>query len=177
MEVLSNLDGNILLWVQENIRTDFLTPVVVFITSLGNSGAIWIAAAVAMLFHPRSRKAGILTLLALLGSLVINNMLLKNAVARPRPWTSVEGLQILISKPGGFSFPSGHTSSSFAAAVVMFKNLPRKLGVPAMVLAVMIGLSRLYVGVHYPTDVLCGALMGTCIALVVCWGAERALKK
>lgn len=77
----------------------------------------------------------------------------------------LETLTILISEPGEFSFPSGHTSSSFAAAVVLFMLLPKKEGVPAMILAFLIGISRLYVGVHYPTDVLGGMVMGTLLAI------------
>jgi undecaprenyl-diphosphatase len=91
---------------------------------------------------------------------LINNHLIKNLVQRPRPFVTFTDLQIIIPTPSEFSFPSGHTSSSFAAAGVFYKHLPKKIGVPAIVLAGLIGLSRLYVGVHYPTDVIAGILMG-----------------
>lgn len=172
MDWITSLDGNILLWIQENIRMDFLDPLVIFITSLGNAGAIWIGATVLMLCFPKSRKVGILAAAALLTSFVINNLIIKNLVARPRPWVDVEGLRILISKPADYSFPSGHTSSSFAAAVVIYKNRLNgysQIGIAALFLALGIGLSRLYLGVHYPSDVLCGAVSGIVIALVICY--------
>ena len=83
------------------------------------------------------------------------------------------GVQRLVEKPSDWSFPSGHSAASFVTAVVMFRELPRKYGVPALTLAFLIALSRLYVGVHYPLDVLCGALSGTVIALLVCRFYER----
>lgn len=168
MEFILNLDGNILLWIQEYLREDFLNPFIIFITSLGNGGLVWIAASVFMLCSSSTRKAGVMSILALILSFVINNLILKNAVARTRPWIDVEGLKVLIKKPWDYSFPSGHTASSFAAAVVMYKTLPARFGIPAVILATAISLSRLYIGVHYPTDVLAGALSGIIIGLVIC---------
>lgn len=203
MDYIFNFDGNILLWIQENLRTDFLNPFVIFITKLGDGGAIWIAASLMMLLFPQSRKTGILIIAALLTSLFVNNLVLKNLVARPRPWVNVEGLEILINRPRDYSFPSGHTASSFAAAVVICKNtsawsmtswktealhsLSQKapvwhlsfwnifsrniyswIGAAAIFMALAIAMSRLYIGVHYPSDVLCGAISGIIIALVVC---------
>lgn len=167
-EALINLDGNVLLWIQEYVRNDVLTPIMIFITHLGDRGQIWIAAALICLCFSRTRKAGILTGISLLGSLVVNNMLLKNIVARIRPYEVVDGLQRMIEKPGDLSFPSGHTGSSFAAAVVLLLLCPKKVGIPAMILALLIAVSRLYVGVHYPTDVLAGMITGTLVALAVC---------
>lgn len=172
-EALLNLDGNILLFIQEYIRNPVLNPIVVFITSLGDEGMIWIAATLLLLIPKKTRKIGVMSGLALLGSLLINNTLIKNLVARPRPYTRLEDLTILIPKPGEFSFPSGHTSSSFAAGVVFFRQLPKKFGTPALVLAILIGLSRLYVGVHYPTDVLAGMVVGTLLAI----GSEYLILK
>lgn len=165
MDALLQLDGNILLWIQEYIRNDFLTPVFIFITSLGDEGFIWIAIALVLLFIKKYRKTGITVGVSLLGSLIFNNIIIKNIVARTRPYRVIDTLTILIEEPGEFSFPSGHTSSSFAAGVVLFLLLPRKYGVPALVLAFLIGISRLYVGVHYPTDVLGGMVMGTILAI------------
>jgi len=164
---LVNFDGNILLFIQEYLRTPFLTPIFKFITSLGNGGAVWIAATIILLCFRKTRKAGILSAIALILSLVVDNLLLKNLVARTRPYEVIEGLKILIKKPHDYSFPSGHTGSSFAAAVIFFLTLPKKYGIPAMVLAFLIGLSRLYLGVHYPSDVISGAIIGTVIAFTV----------
>ncbi|MBQ8039819.1 MAG: phosphatase PAP2 family protein [Lachnospiraceae bacterium] len=165
MEAFFELDGNILLWIQEYIRNDFLTPIFKFITHLGDEGYVWIAIAVLLLFVKNYRKVGLMVGGSLLGSLLFNNMIVKNIVARPRPYRMMEELTILIPEPGEYSFPSGHTSSSFAAGVVLYLMLPKKYGIPAMVLAFLIGISRLYVGVHYPTDVLGGMVMGALLAV------------
>lgn len=177
MEGFFQLDGNILLWIQEYIRNDFLTPIFKFITSLGDEGYVWIAIAIVLLFVKNYRKVGLMVGASLLGSLVFNNMIIKNIVARPRPYRMIETLTILIPEPGEYSFPSGHTSSSFAAGVVLYLMLPKKYGIPAMVLALLIGISRLYVGVHYPTDVLGGMVMGTLIAVSVVKATEKILMK
>lgn len=174
-ESITNIDGAILLWIQENIRNDILSPVVKFITHLGDHGWIWIALTIACLVFAKTRRTGIFMMFSLLGSLLINNMILKNLVARIRPYEVVEGLHRIIEAQGDLSFPSGHTGSSFAAAVVIFCTCPKKYGVPVMVLAGLISLSRLYVGVHYPTDVLAGALTGTLIAIAVCKGGQRLM--
>ncbi len=91
-------------------------------------------------------------------------------VGRIRPYDTIEGLVPLIGKPRDYSFPSGHTGSSFAAAWVLYRRLPKRLGIPALALAGLIGISRLYLGVHYPTDVLFGVLSGIgsgCIAIAI----------
>ncbi len=167
LEQLLQLDGNILLWIQENVRNDVLTPIMKFITTTGNKGIIWIAIALILLAIPKTRKAGILVGFSLLGSLLVNNIVLKNAVARIRPYEVVDGLQLLVRKATDFSFPSGHTGSSFAAAVMMCLVLPKRYGIPALIYAFLMGFSRLYVGIHYPTDVLTGALTGTLCAFIV----------
>ncbi|MDO5519296.1 MAG: phosphatase PAP2 family protein [bacterium] len=166
LENFIQLDGNILLWIQEYVRNDVLTPVFKFITHLGDSGMIWIVLSLLLLISRKTRKVGLASLLALLFSLLVNNGILKNLVARTRPYDVVNGLQLLIERQTDFSFPSGHTGSSFAAAVVMFHALPRKYGVPALVLAFLIALSRLYVGVHYPTDVIFAACSGTVLGIL-----------
>lgn len=176
LEWFIQLDGNILLWIQEFIRSDILTPFFLFITHLGDGGTIWIITSVLLLFPKKTRKVGVMGLLALLCSLLINNMLVKNLVARPRPFTRLTDLTILIDIPSEFSFPSGHTASSFAAAFVFFRNLPKKFGVPAIILAAFIGLSRLYIGVHYPTDVLFGVLSGLLLSLLAEWSVRTVCR-
>lgn len=167
LQYLMSLDGDILLWLQNYVRNDILTPVFIGITTLGNGGLIWIISSALLMVSKKTRKTGIMVLLALVLSVLINNVALKNIVARVRPYNVVSGLTSLIGTMPDFSFPSGHTGSSFAAAVVMFLRLPKKIGVPALILAFLIGFSRLYIGVHYPSDVLGGALIGTGIALFI----------
>ncbi len=168
-ELLINIEGPILLWIQEYLRFDILTPIVTFITHLGDSGWIWIACTILFLLLPKTRKTGIAMTISMLLNLLATNIVLKNLFARTRPYVAVEGLHRIIEAQSDFSFPSGHTACSFAAATVIFLMCPRKVGVPAMVLAVLISLSRLYVGVHFPTDVIGGALIGIGAALLALW--------
>ncbi len=168
------MDADILMFLQDMVRNPVLTPVFTIITVLGNGGVLWVLVSLALLIPKKTRMTGVTGILALLLSLLINNIILKNLVARTRPYEVVEGLIPLISRPGDFSFPSGHTASSFAAAWVLFRRFPRQFGIPALVTAGLIGLSRLYLGVHYPTDVLFGVISGIgsgCIALMLMKGA------
>lgn len=168
-----NLDGSILLWIQEFIRCDLLTPFFKVVTHLGDHGQLWILLTAVLLCYKKTRKAGAACTFSLLLSLLVNNVILKPLVDRTRPYEVVQGLTLLIEKQKDASFPSGHTASSFAAAVVMFVMLPKRYGIPALILAFLIGVSRLYVGVHYPTDVLCGLLSGTLLALLSVWIVKR----
>lgn len=160
MEALLTLDGNILLFIQEAIRSPMLDPVMKVITSLGNAGILWILLTVLLLIPKQTRRVGMISALALLASLLVSNILIKNLVARTRPYNAIAALIPIVPKPSEFSFPSGHTASSFASATVFYRKLPKKYGILAMTMAVLIALSRLYVGVHYPTDVLAGIISG-----------------
>ncbi len=172
------MEADILLWIQNNIRNDVLTPIFKFITTLGNAGVIWIVLSVGLLIPKKTRRVGALALVSLLFSALIDNVILKNVVARTRPYDVIKGLTSLVGAQKDYSFPSGHTGSAFAAAVVMFLGLPKKCGIPILVFACLMGLSRLYVGVHYPSDVLGGALIGTGIALFTYWfGTVRIEQK
>lgn len=177
-EFLAELEGSILIWIQEYIRKDWLTPVMKFITHLGDAGWVWIALAVILLVRKKTREAGGVMALSMLLNMLITNVVVKRALARTRPYEVIEGLERIIEAQSDFSFPSGHTACSFAGAVVIYMLCEKKYGIPAMVLAVLIALSRLYVGVHFPTDVLGGALVGTGAALFACWMSRRwKLKK
>ena len=126
------------------------------------------ADAVVHLAAPKTRKTGYAAALSLIFGAIVTNLLLKNIVARPRPFAEIEALIPMITKPKDFSFPSGHTTASFAVALVMLRMLPKKFGIPAVVLAALVAFSRLYLGVHYPTDVLTGfviALVGSMLSV------------
>lgn len=172
MEFLINLDGNILLWIQEYIRQDWMEGFWKGITMLGDSGWFWIALSLLLMVPRQTRWIGITSLAAIVIGALITNVTLKNLVARTRPYEVVEGLVLLIEKQRDYSFPSGHTCASFAAVGVYWRMLPKKFGIPLVILAAMIAFSRLYVGVHYPTDVLAGLLIG----LFAAWAARHMQK-
>ena len=138
------------------------------ITHLGDAGWIWILLAATLIALPKYRKAGCTMALALLLGLLACNVTLKPLVARIRPFDYQllhfgKQIPLLIQAPTDFSFPSGHTNASFAAATALWLN-HRKPGIPALLLAALIAFSRLYLYVHYPTDVLAAVLLGICAA-------------
>ena len=159
-------DDQFLLFLQENVRNDVLTPIMKFITHLGDKGIFWILLAVILLFFKKTRPLGIMAGIGLAFSVLINNVLIKPNVGRIRPYEVIQGLQLLIEKQHDPSFPSGHSGASFAAAVVFLVKGPKKLGIPAIIVAFLIAFSRLYVGVHYPTDVIAGIITGTFCAII-----------
>lgn len=165
-EAITSLDGQILLFIQEHIRCGFLDVIMKAASWLGDNGLVWIIAAVLLLIFPKTRRGGLDTALCLAAASALNNLGIKNIVARARPYTVIEGLEILVEPLSSFSFPSGHSCSSFAAAFAIAMAFRGKGGGWAFLPACIIALSRLYVGVHYPTDVLCGAALGVLVA----WG-------
>lgn len=176
IDTLFQLDGAILLWIQEYVRNDVLTPLFTVVTGLGDKGFIWILLSLVLLVSRKTRETGVIALLGLFLSLLVINLTLKNVIARVRPFDVIEGLVPLIGHPGDFSFPSGHSASSFAAAGVLVRRLPKWAGIPFFLLAVMISLLRLYVGVHYPTDVFAGIAIGLGISYLAEWIWERRKK-
>ena len=150
----------------QTIHTPLLDKILAFITSLGNVGIIWIVLAVVLLILLKTRKAGIIVAAALLMDLILCNLILKNLVARVRPYDVNTAIAILIKKPLDFSFPSGHTAASFAAMTALFLAKMKKAWIAALILAVLIAFSRLYFYVHYPTDVLGGAVVGVLSGII-----------
>lgn len=163
LEQLGKIDGEILLWIQEHVRNIYLTPFMVVITTMGNAAAVWCLIAIVLLCRKERRRVGIMMVVAMLTSFFINNLLLKNIVARTRPYERIAELHLLVGKAVDLSFPSGHSASSFAAAMVLCLAMPKRYGIPAMILATSIALSRLYVGIHYPFDVAFGIVSGSVI--------------
>lgn len=177
LEWLLEVDGAVLLWIQEQVRCAFLSAWVPLYTHLGDAGLLWIVLSVGMLCHPKTRRAGVLSLLAMLAGLVCTNLVLKPLVSRERPWLVVEGLVYLVEEDDPNSFPSGHTCAAFAAACIWWRTLPKRwMGVAALVMAALMGFSRLYVGVHFPSDVLAGACVG-CLCAWFVWTVYQHLHR
>ena len=144
----------------QNLRTPIGDVVVPLITRLGDAGIIWIILTVLLLIIPKTRKTGVIMLAALLVDVLLCNVLIKNLVARTRPFDVNTAVQLLVAKPQDYSFPSGHTAASFASVTALYLAGEKKLWKIALVLAVLIAFSRLYLYVHYPTDVLGGIITG-----------------
>ncbi len=143
-----------------------MNQVMAVLSNLGNAGIFWIILAIILLFSSKTRRAGAEIIISLVLSLIIGNLILKNVVNRDRPYEVYSALVPLISKPVDASFPSGHTMSGFAAAASLFLN-NRRAGIPALILAGLIAFSRMYNLVHFPTDVIAGAVIGVAIAVLV----------
>ena len=164
-----SFDLPILDWIQANLQSGFMDKFMPFITKFGDHGTFWMIVAALLFVFPKTRKTGLGMAIAMILGLIVCNMTLKPLVGRIRPYDLQAELGITIQLLGermhDFSFPSGHTIASFEAAVVMLKN-SKKMGIPAMILAVLISFSRLYLYVHYPTDVITSVILGTLFALI-----------
>jgi undecaprenyl-diphosphatase len=154
--------------MQANLRTPWLDWAMVFTTRLADGGFLWIILAVLLAVNPRHRKLGVTILIAIAIEALACNILLKPLIARPRPFEINPAIQLLIPRPEDYSFPSGHAAVSFAAASVLFFRRSRGWRI-AVFLAILISFSRLYLYVHYPSDVLVGAVIG----IAAGWGAHR----
>ena len=168
------LDADILLYIQDHIRSSFLDKIFPNITFLGDAGIFWILLTVVFLCFKKTRRAAVCSAIALVGSLLLNNCILKPLVNRTRPYELIEGLVLIGEKAKDGSFPSGHTAASIASAVAMCRYLKKRWYLPLIGLALMISFSRLYIGIHYPTDVLVGLLDGILLA-VIAWVIESKL--
>ena len=173
--MIMNIDWAILDKIQSMLSSGFMDWLMPKITVLGNAGIIWIVIGVVLLFCKKHRKIGFLVLVGLLMGLIIGNGVVKNLVARPRPcWLNTD-FKLLISVPKDYSFPSGHTQASVIAATII--TLYRKeWGWIVIPLATGIAFSRLYLYVHFPTDVLSGAIMGMIIGFITYFAGNKILE-
>lgn len=176
-----SFDLPILDWIAANLWCLVLDMLMPIITLLGDAGIFWIAVAVLFIFTKKYRKIGIGMMFALMMGLVICNIWLKPTIARIRPYDFqlqffAKEIPLLAGGMHDFSFPSGHTIASFEAAVVILLG-NKKLGIPAMILACLIAFSRLYLYVHYPTDVIVSVILGSILALIGWYLAQKVMDK
>ena len=149
------------------IQFPVLDKIMIFFTSLGNSGIIWIVIGIVLVLRKETRRLGILLLTALFITAVLGEGFLKNLIKRERPFETMNGLKLLIPAPTSYSFPSGHTASSFAAfGIFYFMNSKYKWYV--LVLASFIAVSRIYLNVHNTTDIIGGVLLGLTVSYIIC---------
>ena len=164
-----SFDLPILDWIQANMANPFLDMIMPWITILGDAGIFWMIVAGVLAITKKYRKIGFGMAIAMALGLLVCNVTLKPLVARIRPYDLQETLgvtiNLLIEKQHDFSFPSGHTIASFEACTVILLG-SRKLGIPATLLAILIAFSRLYLYVHYPTDVIASVILGTIFGII-----------
>lgn len=195
MDSITQLDGNLLIGIQHTLNADWLTPIMKIITLFGEDGIFWILVCLVLILFRRTRRLGIICSLSLLLTFITCNLILKPAVDRIRPWVTFQMVNAMLPPPGDASFPSGHSANSMGPAWALFiatmpvrtasgrsydevrclgwkgegasPQIMHRLGIAAVILALLIGVSRLYLGMHYPTDVVCGLLLGMIAATAV----------
>ena len=175
-----SFDLPVLDWIQANMQSGFMDKFMPFITKFGDHGTFWMIVAALLFLFPKTRKTGLGMAIAMMIGLLVCNVTLKPLVGRIRPYDLQAELGVTIQLLGermhDFSFPSGHTIASFEAAVVLLKN-SKKMGIPAMIIAILVTFSRLYLYVHYPTDVLVSIVLGTLFAFIGDWLAGKVAPK
>ena len=144
----------------QTIHTPLLDRFMVAITKLGDAGIVWIILTVILLLIPKTRKSGVYMAVALIADLIICNVILKPIVARIRPYSINQTVQLLVTPLKDYSFPSGHTAASFASVSALYFAGRKRMAAGALIVSVLIAFSRMYLYVHYPTDVLGGMIVG-----------------
>ncbi len=180
MDFLNPFELPVLDWIRNYIANPVLDVIMPIITHFCEDGIGWIILAVILLCFRKTRKAGITMAIALIIGLLLCNLTLKPLIARTRPFVYNPDIELIIKQPGEYSFPSGHSVTSFEGAFAVYLY-NKKWGIPALIFAGLIALSRLYLYVHYPTDVIIGSLLGCLFAwaayLLVNWIQKEWEKK
>ena len=178
LELIQRFDEQALVWIAQYVRNGLLDPFLKAYTQLGNTGMLFIALGLVLLLFKSTRKAGFSALCAMLIGLVAVNFTIKPLIARERPWLVIEDFVNLVPEKDPNSFPSGHTNAAFAFALALCMSAPKRwMKITAVCMAVVMGLSRLYVGVHFPSDVLAGALIGSLCGLAGAWVAKTVWER
>lgn len=164
---IQSIDYRFIDWIQTHLRHPILDALMRFMSLIGNCGAIWVLTASALLLSGIGKHAAFCVMCALAVNVLLVNLFLKRVARRPRPFANREDRDPLILAPRDFSFPSGHTFSSFAASTVIYMFFPQ-IGIFALVVAFLISFSRLYLYVHFVTDVLISIVLGVLTGYAVC---------
>lgn len=173
MHLFQYWDEQLLRAIRDIFRVQALDGFWAGVSFLGNVGWIWIVMAVNLVIFRKTRTQGLYIAGGLLANVLVVNVFLKNVVARLRPYDVMQDWIPLIDQPKDLSFPSGHTSASFVVAFICLRLMPKQYGIPVLILASLIAFSRLYLGVHYPSDVLGGIVIAYLIATLVVWGGRE----
>jgi undecaprenyl-diphosphatase len=166
LQEFKKMDFSILNFIHNTTQNPVFDKTMPFITWLGNMGLVWIAISILLILNKKYRSIGIMCIAALILTAILGEAILKNIIQRPRPFLQVPVINLLITKPMSYSFPSGHTASSFAVVGIIFSTI-KKFRIHAIILAILIAFSRMYLYVHYPSDILGGILLGLLCSKVV----------
>ncbi len=166
----------ILDFIQNTFRCAFLDVFFPIVTKFGDGGIFWIAVSILFLCFKKTRRTGLMMGMALTLGLLVGNLTLKPLVARIRPYDLNPAIELLVPALSDYSFPSGHTLACFECATVLMIR-DRRIGIPALALGILVALSRLYLYVHYPTDVLCGLVLGVLFGFLGVYLIQLILKK
>lgn len=171
---IQSFDTAVLNFINSYFHNSVLDRIMPLITYIGNMGLIWIIISVVLLVNKKYRKTGIMVIGTLIMASVLGEGIIKHLVQRPRPCVDIPAFKLLIAKPLSYSFPSGHTTSSFAAAGILMKEFKR-YRIYIILLASMIAFSRLYLDVHYPTDIIGGIILGLLCSIIANFLVTRYL--
>lgn len=200
-ESITQVDGQILMGIQSALNADWLTPIMKFITMFGEKGIFSISVCILLMCFKKTRRLGILCAISVALTFLLVNLGIKPLVDRTRPWITFEGVKMLIPDPGDSSFPSGHSANVMSLAWAFWLGTKGKfpvgwgnepcnvinervklktlhtIGICLVIFALIIGLTRWYLGMHYPTDVIAGWLCGMLCATLAYWGYLKLLRK
>ncbi|MFZ7120433.1 MAG: phosphatase PAP2 family protein [Eubacteriaceae bacterium] len=175
MQILLKIEVEILFFILHNMHNTIMDNFMVFFTTLGNKGLVYIVISLLLILNRKYRKIGIMVLVALILAAILGEGILKPIFQRPRPFINYPNVNLLIDIPPSYSFPSGHAITSFAVAGILaneFKNIK----VIIYGLAILMAFSRLYLFVHYPTDVIVGATLGMMCSMFVIFLFKKCMK-
>lgn len=174
-EVIETVDFAILNAIQDALRCNAADAAMAAVSRIGG-GVIWIMIGIALLFFKKHRFCGVAMLSALAAAFLLTEFAVKLLVLRERPYLLNPEIVLAVPEPSGTSFPSAHTSTSFASAIPLFRE-KRLWGSLGCCFAALVGFSRLYLYVHFPSDVLVGAVLGVGVGLLSSFLIERAGRK
>lgn len=144
---------------QHNLNSELFNKIMIFFTILGDNGMIWIAVALILFLNRKYRKIGVFSIVSLIICALAVNVILKPLIHRPRPFSELADITLLIKAPKDYSFPSGHTAASFVMVYIFFRHI-KKYFIPVLITGILIAFSRMYLSVHFPSDILAGIIIG-----------------
>lgn len=174
--MIQDIDFSILNWIQDHLKCGFLDFFMPKITLLGEHGIFFLAVGVLLLFFKRSRRTGVTVISGMAGAYILINLIVKNVVNRLRPFQINTAVELMVKAPHDASFPSGHAMHAFIFATVLM-CYDKRLGIPAVIIAALVSFSRLYLYVHFPSDVLAGIALGMIFGLISVWISNRIAER